>query len=389
MLLVVAGAATTVYGLYATPDRTWPNLLLNGFYFMSLALSALLFLASQFLTGARWSAGLRRIPEAFMMTLSVAALLMLLPILGRKVLYSWARSGLISSLPPVGGRIHYLQFTWFLVRIALAFVIWVAFAYLVRKASLEQDRDLGASLILHRPLTRYSAVFVVAFGLTFSMSAFDWIGSLEPWWFSTMAPIYIFAGMFVQGIAAITMAAVTLEARAEFNETISERQRRDLGRMLFAFSTFWAYIWVSQYLLIWYANIPGEVVHYVKRTNGSWGVLFTLNVLMNWLIPFSALLSTRAKSNPGTLKAVSGLLLVGHWLDLYLLIMPSFSNTPKFGLLEILIASGYGGLMYLAFIRNLAMAPLVPLNDPILLAEAVRSGAFGGPIQNRARKGHQ
>src|SRR5262249_21598577 len=190
------------------PDRTWPNLLLNGFYFTSLALSAIFFLATQRLTGARWSASMRRIPEAFMMALPVAALLMLLVFFGREVLYPWSRPGMFSNTPDIAGKVQYLQPPWILGRTMVSFLVWVAFAWLMRRTSLDQDRDPSSSLVLHKRLTRYAGLFVVVFALTFTMSVFDWIMSLEPEWFSTMFAVYVFAGTFVQGIAAVTLAAV-------------------------------------------------------------------------------------------------------------------------------------------------------------------------------------
>src|SRR5215471_7820404 len=332
--LILFGASAATYGLYAAPDRTWPNLLLNGFYFTSLALSAALFLATQRLTGARWSASLRRIPEAFMMALPVAAVLMMMLFFGRDILYSWTHPGAFSNAPAIAGKAQYLRLPWVSGRSLISLAAWAALAGLMRKASLDQDRDPRSSLILHQRLTRYAILFVVVFAVTFSMGAVDWILSLNHDWFSTM----------------------------------------------FAVSTFWAYIWTCQYLLIWYANIPEEAIHYVKRTNGPWLMLFALNFVVNWVVPFAALLSMRSKRDSRTLKSISVLLLLGHWLDLYILIVPSLSDRPRIGFPELLIAAGYGALFYLIFIRNLAAAPVAPLYDPILLADTIGSGALANPI---------
>lgn len=367
--LVFLGAMVALFGVWCAPERAWPNFLLNGFYITSLAVSAIFFLATQRLTGARWSASLRRIPEAFMLMMPVAVLLMLVLFLGRETLYSWTHPGALAGAPAIAGKVHYLQLPWMFVRAAGTFVLWGIFVWLFRKTSLEQDRTPKRNLILHEHLTLYSTWFIPVFAVTFSLAAYDWLISLDSQWFSTMFAVYVFAGTFVQGIAAVALATVLLKEKGLFANSVSEHQLHDLGKMLFAFSTFWAYIWTCQYLLIWYGNIPEEISHYLKRTSGPWLYLFALNLIANWVVPFVVLLSVRAKCTPRVLKVICVLLLCGHWLDLYLLIMPSLWSAPKIGPFEIAIAAGYFALAYLLFTRNLSHAALVPVNDPILASE--------------------
>jgi hypothetical protein len=200
-----------------------------------------------------------------------------------------------------------------------------------------------------------------------------------------MYAVYVFAGTFVQGIAAVTLAIVVLKEHGPLRDSVSDHQLHDLGKMLFAFSTFWAYIWVCQYLLIWYGNIPDEVTHYVARTNGPWLFLFALNLIANWVAPFLVLLSVRAKCTTRVLKVIAVLLLGGHWLDLYLLATPSIWSTPKFGLLEITIAAGYLALIFLVFTRSLGQAPMVPVHDPILAYEHAHAAVHQASMQPEVR----
>jgi hypothetical protein len=228
---------------------------------------------------------------------------------------------------------------------------------------------------MHQRLDRLGAGFIVAFALTITLAAWDWLASLDPGWASTMFAVYVFAGAFVGGIAAIALATVLLMRRPPLRDAIGDAQLHDLGKLLFAFSIFWAYIWVCQYLLIWYGNIPEEVGHFVARTNGRWLPLFVANVLVNFVVPFLGLLSARAKMNPRRLAAIAGVVLAGRWLDLYLVIMPAVWGEPRFGVVEPLLAAGYAALLVTLFRRHVGRAPLVPVNDPVLADISARAAA--------------
>lgn len=374
--LVGLAAVVVIVGLFLAPERTWPNLLLDSFYVATLGVSVLFFLAVTRAAGGRWCANLRRIPEAFLPAIPAGAVLLMVLFFGRQTLFPWTHPGIFANAPAIAGKVHYLNPPWVYGRILFTLATWMFFAWIYRRTSLEQDRNPKLSLDLHHRLTRYSIVFLLAFALTFSLAAFDWLLSLDPQWSSTMFAFYAFAGTFVQGIAAVTLAVVLLRERGDLAGIVSEHQLHDLGKMLFAFTIFWAYIWTCQYLLIWYGNIPDEISHYFKRTNGPWLYLFAANLILNWVIPFVTLLSIRAKRTTKVLKIICVILLIGHWLDLYMLIMPAIWYTPKIGILEIPIAAGYAALVYLLFTRELSKAPLVPQHDPVLAYETAHNALF-------------
>ena len=262
----------------------------------------------------------------------------------------------------------------------MAFILaaWTFFAWRIRKVSLAADANREAGLRAHPILNRYAGVFAMLFAFTIAAAAYDWLISLDPAWFSTMFSVYVFAGCFVQGIAGIALATATLTRRGDFGPggvRIGGEPLHTLGTMLLAFSTFWAYIWVCQYLLIWYGNIPEEAPYYIARTSGSWLPVFLFSFLINWIIPFFVLL---VRGNKRSLKVMTGiaiLILFGRWLDLYILVMPSQWDAPRFGPIEIAMAAGAAGLIYVLVVRALSRAPLIPTHDPIL---AARRGHEGG-----------
>jgi len=185
-------------------------------------------------------------------------------------------------------------------------------------------------------------------------------------WTSTMFFVHVFAVVLVEGVAAITLGAVLLHDRGHLREAANENHFHDLGKLLLAFTTFWAYIWLSQYLLIWYGNLPDEAGYYQTRTRPDWVVWFALNVVVNWAVPFLMLLPRAAKRDGRTLKIVAIVLLVGRWIDLYLLVAPETMRTATWGALEVAIAAAYTGVAWQIVSRALSRRPLVVRHDPFL-----------------------
>jgi hypothetical protein len=367
LALVMAGAAAVGVGLRSEPSRVWTDLLVTGFYFLALALAGLVFLAIQYLAGAGWWTAVRRIPEALMTLVPLAALPMLAVWLGRRALYPWTRPEVMAAEPAVAAKAAYLNEPFFLIRMVLFLGVWSLFAVLLRRASLAQDTQDGRpALDHHRRMVRLSALFIVVFAVTFSLASFDWLMSLDPLWTSTLFAVYIFAGLFLEGIAAVALIVVRLRREGPLAGIVNGSHLHDLGKFLFAFSIFWAYIWVCQYLLIWYGNISEEIPYYVIRTRGAWLPLFVLTPVLNWLLPFLVLLSRAAKRNPRVLAGAAAVILAGRWLDLYMIVAPAVLPAPRLGPLELLITAGYAGLFFLAGTRILGRAPLLARNDPFL-----------------------
>lgn len=362
--LVLIGAATLLIGLFAAPQRIWANLLLVGFYTVSLGLGGAFFIALQYACNAGWAVAIRRVPEAMCKLLPIGALGIAAVLLLGSSLYAWVDAAPGGHLL-AGFKGAWLSRPFFVVRGLGCLGVWILLAGVLVRTSRRQDVD-GDPAHTHAN-RRTSGLFIVLFSLTLSLASFDWIMSLEPEWYSTIFAIYNFAGLFVSTLSVIVLLSVWLRRRGIFRDVLTDDHLHDLGKLMLAFSTFWGYIWFSQYMLIWYANIPEETGYYILRQHGVWGSLFLLNFIINWAVPFFVLLPRGAKRDGGTMVKVAVLLLIGHWLDLYLMIMPSvLGDTPRIGVWEIGLLGGAIGLCVPAFLRGLRAAPATPMRDPYL-----------------------
>ena len=361
---ICLGIIALIWGLIYETKRTWALLLLNSHYFLTLSVSAVFFLAVQYVSGARWAEVLRRVPEAISGVIPYCVAPMLLLYFGFHSLYHWSEPGVLEHDPILAAKSIYLNTPFFFIRMVIIIALWSFFAMQFRKNSLRED--VGGGKKFYEKNVRLSAIFIVVFAITFSIASFDWIMSLEPHWYSTIFAIYNFSGMFVHGIAIIALIAIILCERGVLPE-LREDHIHDLGKLVFAFTFFWAYIWYSQFVLIWYGNIPEETVYYFHRLQGDWNWLFYTNFIINFLVPFFILLPRQVKRNGAMVKRVCILLLVGRWLDLYLLIAPGVLHDHAFiGVLEFLVSIGFAGIFFLLVRRKLSGASIVPQNSPYL-----------------------
>jgi len=361
--LAIAGVALTVVGWTVAAERTCPSLLLGSVYALGIGLGGLLFIAFGYITGAGWHVALRRVPEAMTATLPVTAILMVAALAGFPVLYEWSHADAVAADPLLQGKAPWLNTSAFMARAVVCLGVWILFAAALRRNSRRQDETGRIELTARNRVL--SVLFLIAFIVTFSVASIDWLMSLEPHWYSTVFAVYHFAGIFVSGLATLTIVLIVLRRLGPLASVLRPDHLHDIGKLTFGFATFWGYIWFCQYMLIWYGNIPEETAHFVLRHEGAWEPLFALNPIVNWLIPFLLLLPRSAKRSESVMLGVALLLLAGHALDLYLAILPPFAG-PRLGLWEIGPVVGALSLTALALFRMLGRAPLVPRGDPML-----------------------
>ena len=375
--LLVVGGALFAYGLSNEAWRAWSAGLVAAYFFLSIALGASVVVAIMHVTKAGWGVVVRRVPEAIMGYLPVALVTMLAVCgLGMKSLYEWSHPDIVAEDHLLQHKAVLLNPNGFLTRLVVIIGAWSLLTFFIRKRSVQQDAT-GDVKLTERNLL-FSVIYLIFMGLTLTLGVLDWLMSLEPHWFSTMFGVYQFAGAHAAGMAAIVLVTLAL-MKAGLLPHVNENHIHDLGKFLFGLATFWAYIWVGQFLLIWYANIPEETGYYIIRQDTGWLCLWVTNLLINWTIPFFVLLPAPNKHNPKVLVPIAILMLCGHWLDVYLQVLPATSHFaaemgtltsgrgPYFGPSEIGATAAVAGLFLLTLTTMLGRAPLLPVKDPYLI----------------------
>ena len=261
----------------------------------------------------------------------------------------------------------YLNTPFFMVRVFAIIIIWIFFYTLIIKNSRKQD-DTSNQLLTKRNIT-LSVIFIPVFAITISLVAVDWIMSLESKWFSTIFGVYLFAGVAWASLAALTLISIKLKEKGFLHPAIKEDHYYSLGTLMFAFTAFWGYIAFSQYMLIWYGNLPEETFWFMQRWHGGWKVISVLLIFTHFVVPFFYLLSYESKTNLKKLKFISIWILCVHFLDIYWLIMPSMARNDhaySFSWIDFVFPLIFVGVLMLVFNKVAQRINLVPVGDPKL-----------------------
>lgn len=362
--LMGIGAVAFGAGLMVNPARAWNSFLINHTLFLGLGIGGLFFLVIHYLALAGWNVALRRVTESFVSYLPVAALLHVILFFGLGSIYPWTNHEMMANDHLLHGKVGYFSTPFYVARAMVFLAVVVFFGWKMIRNSTAQDAEGGRALLdRQKPL---AAMFLVLFAPLFTVFSVDILKSLDPKWFSTMYGVYVFIG-FVQAAVAGVIITIRLLQRHGYLQVVTADHFHDLGKYLFGFSIFWAYIGVSQYLLIWYANLPEEIGFYMIRENHGWAWVSIGVPVLRFFIPFLLLLPRMAKRTPSYLEKIAVVVILGAWLDLFWLVIPYAS--PKgvnFALWDIGIFAGFLGVFAFCVRRFLATHNTVPTKDPLL-----------------------
>lgn len=365
LLLTVLGLVIVLAGYFVSPARMAFNNIIGLTFIISIAVGALFFVAIEYLSGAVWSTPFRRVTEIISSFVVLVPLIVIPLFFNLHSVFHWTHPEIVNADKILSEKAPYLNINFFVIRIVAFIAIWMLFQYLISRNSLRQDSTKDQTLTTKN--IRLSAVFIPFFALTISFTGIDWLMSLEPHWFSTIFGIYYFSGTVLAALATITYVAVTLNENGYLVKGLTTDHYYSMGALLFAFINFWAYIAFSQFLLVWYANLPEETFWFLQRWEGSW-VIWTVGLMVvHFLVPYFGLLSQPSKMNPAKLKFFALWILAAHYYDLYFLVMPNYSRDGvalswfELGFPLLLV-----GLMILLFVNKSKKQNLVPIGDPKL-----------------------
>ena len=366
LAVVGIGGSLMFAGSEGGMDHLLETYLVSFAFFLGISLGGLFFVLLQHCTRAGWSVVVRRVAEAVAANVWLMAVLAIPIVLGMDHLYPWADTAAAAHDPLLAGKIGFLNPGFFLVRLCAYFIIWGALASFLYRTSVSQDDSGDPALTLR--LERFSAPGMVLFALSLNFAAFDLLMSLDPHWFSTIFGVYYFSVSVVAFLAVMPKVLYALQIRGILKNAVTVEHYHDVGKLLFAFIVFWAYIAFSQYMLIWYGNLPEETEWFLKRQTGEWTAVSLLLIFGHFLLPFLLLISRAIKRRPLLLALTGGYVALMCWVDVFWLVIPEFSpGVARFGLLDVLCLLGMTGVYSAALLLRLKSHSVIAERDPRLV----------------------
>ena len=353
--------------LHQLQNRPWSATYVALFFFFMISLGVLAFYGVQRASQAGWSPMLFRVMEGITAWLVPGGILLfvflVLSVLHMNHLFVWMDADTVAHDELLQGKAGYLNPTFFLIRAAIYLGGWIGYRELSRRLSLAQDAsDDNRNFVKN---FRWSAAFLVFYLVSESMMSWDWIMSLDPHWFSTLFGWYVFASMFVSGITVIAMVTIYLKSRGYLPD-VNDSHIHDLAKFMFGISIFWTYLWFSQFMLIWYANIPEEVTYYVTRIE-NYSLPFWGMVAMNFAFPLLVLMNSDYKRLNWFVIMAGIVVLMGHYLDVFnMVIAATVGDQWYIGIPEISAVLFFGGAFLFWVFRALTKAPLQPTRNPYI-----------------------
>jgi len=336
-------------------------------FWISVALGCLPLLMLHHLVGGNWGFVIRRILEAGTRTLLLMLLLFIPVLAGVHSLYDWSRPDVVARDAVLQAKQAYLNVPFFVVRAAVYFFAWVAFAFFLNRWSAEQDASRNPLFL--RRFQLLSALGIVVYSLTITFASIDWAMSLEPHWFSTIYGMFFIVGQALAALAFAIVIVIRSSESAPLSAYVSADVLQDLGNLLLMFVMLWAYLAFSQYLIIWAGNLPEEIPWYLRRGSNGWQWVAAFIAIFHFAVPFLLLLGRRNKRNKVVLGGIAVGILVMRWVDVYWLVAPSFLPRVTLHVFDVVLFLLIGAIWLYVFRRELRKRTLVPLGDPNFVVE--------------------
>ncbi len=388
MIFIIIGIVTLVCGVIAlnplagsdgsnvNSTRFWAGLLQNSIYWLLLVNTGTFFIVICTLAMGGWQVAFRRVSEAISSVVPVMGVLTLLVMLSivlghRSDIYPWLDKNLVAHDAIIRGKSGFLNPTVYTIASIVCIGLWAYIGKKLKDLSLDTDRmgtmdyETGKSWLKKNLF--WTSVFVVLFGLTVgSIMPWLWIMSIDVHWASTMFSWYTFASSFVAGLSLLTIFVIYFKNQGQL-EFVTQEHLQDLGKFMFAFSIFWTYLWFDQFMLIWYGNIPEETIYFKMRLDGPYEGLFFLNLILNFVCPILILMKKATKRNYTIMTFMCILIIFGHWIDFYQMIMPgTVKFDPHLSWFEMGISLGFIGLIMWSVDRFASSVPMTAMNNPFM-----------------------